>query len=168
MAEPSHNPIQTDGFEFRITGETLRVFADLLAAGVGKQAGLDMGGWQDQFHLPNLLSILLFSTSVGICRPGASATFLEFSAEGDGEVELDTLYRLQAEVAHRSLSTWIVKKSVAISEAGRDGRTLFRGKASALVNAPSRRMPTMQDIKASALDAGELSTRDATVGSLAN
>ena len=145
---------QTDAFEFRITGETLRVFADLLAAGVGKPADSHEGGWQDQFHLPNLLPILLFSTSVGICRPGASATFLEFSAEADGEAELDTLYRLQAEVAHRSLSTRIVKKSVAISEAGRERRTLFRGKASALVNAPSRRMPTMQDIKASALDSG--------------
>ena len=147
---------QTDAFEFRITGETLRVFADLLAAGAGKPAGSDVGAWQDQFHLPNLLSILLFSTSVGICLPGASATFLEFSAEGDGEAELDTMYRLQAEVAHRSLSTRIVKKSLTIFQVDQEeeGRALFRGKASALVNAPSRRMPTMQELKASALDSG--------------
>jgi 3-oxoacyl-[acyl-carrier protein] reductase len=145
---------QTDTFQFRITGETLRVFADLLAAGAGKPAGLHAGAWQDQFHLPNLLSILLFSTSVGICRPGASATFLEFSAEGDGEAELDTMYRLQAEVVHRSLSTRMVKKSLTICKVDQQGRALFGGKASALVNAPSQRMPTMQELKASALDSG--------------
>jgi 3-oxoacyl-[acyl-carrier protein] reductase len=145
---------QTDAFDFRITGGTLRAFADLLAAGAGKPAGLDVRILQDQFHLPNLLSILLFSTSVGICLPGASATFLEFSAEADAEAELDTLYRLQAEVAHRSLSTRIVKKSVTICEAGRKDRVFIRGKVSALVSAPSGPMPTMQELKASALDAG--------------
>ena len=62
------------------------------------------------------------------------------------------MYRLQAE-AHRSLSTRIVKKSLTISSRSR-GPGLFRGKASALVNAPSRRMPTMQELKASALDSG--------------
>jgi len=145
---------QSDAFEFRITGATLRAFADLLAMGAGKGTGPDARAWQDQFHLPNLLPILLFSTSVGICLPGASATFLEFSAEADGEAELDTLYRLQADVAHRSLSTRIVKKKVTICESAPDGRVLFRGKASALVNAPSRMMPTMRELKASALDSG--------------
>ena len=46
---------QTDAFEFRITGETLRVFADLLAAR-WQAGGLGREAWQDQFHLPNLLS----------------------------------------------------------------------------------------------------------------
>jgi 3-oxoacyl-[acyl-carrier protein] reductase len=145
---------QTDGFEFRITGTTLRGFADLLAMGAGNEAGMDATGGQDRFHLPNLLPIVLFSTSVGVGRPGASATFLEFSAEADGEAELGTLYRLQGEVAHRSLSTRIVKKSVTIREAARDGKVLFRGKVSALVNAPHPSMPTVRELKASAMDSG--------------
>ncbi len=145
---------QRDAFEFRITGATLRGFADLLAMGAGKDAGVDATAGQDGFYLPNLLPIVLFSTSVGVCLPGASATFLEFAAEADGEAELGTLYRLQGEVAHRSLSTRIVKKSVTIREAARDGGVLFRGKVSALVNAPHRSMPTMRELKASAMDSG--------------
>jgi 3-oxoacyl-[acyl-carrier protein] reductase len=91
---------------------------------------------------------------VGICLPGASATFLEFSAEGDGEIELDTMYRLKAEVTHLSRSTRIVKKSITISRVDRDDQALFHGKAAALVNKPSRMMPTAQELKASALDLG--------------
>ncbi len=145
---------QTDGFQFRIVDETLRDFTNLLAEGAGETLRLDVGVFRDQFCLPNLLSILLISTSVGICLPGASATFLEFSAEGDGEVELDTMYRLKAEVTHLSRSTRIVKKSLTISRVDRDDQALFHGKAVALVNKPSRMMPTVQDLKASALDLG--------------
>jgi 3-oxoacyl-[acyl-carrier protein] reductase len=144
---------RTDAFDFSITGETLRVFAGLLALGTGKPAHLDEGTWQDQFHLPNLLSILLFSTSVGMCLPGASATFLEFSAEAGGEAELDTLYRLRGEVAHRSLSTRIVKKTLTIFKPGQDG-PIVRGHASALVSAPAPSMPTIGELKTSALDSG--------------
>ncbi len=145
---------QCDGFDFRITDATLRAFVNLLAEGMGEKGGPDSRVFREQFCLPNLLSILLFSTSVGICLPGASATFLEFAAEGDGEVELDSLYRLKAEVAHLSRATRIVKKSLTISKADRDETVSFRGKATALVNEPSRKMPTIQDLKASAMDLG--------------
>ena len=145
---------QTDGFLFRIGDAALRDFADLLAAGTGKPLQPDAGVLREQFCLPNLLSILLISTSVGICLPGASATFLEFSAESDAEAELDTLYRLQAEVSHLSRSTRIVRKRFTISRADRDNEALFHGKAVALVNKPSRTMPTVQELKASAMDWG--------------
>lgn len=145
---------QTDGFEFRIVDETLRDFVELLADGAVGGPGSEWEGLQDEFCLPNLLSILLISTSVGICLPGALATFLEFSAACDGEVELDTLYRLKAEVTQLSRSTRIVKKSVTISRLDRDEHVPLRGKAVALVNEPTRMMPTVQDLKASALDFG--------------
>ena len=145
---------QKDGFQFRITDETLREFVELLADGAGEAPRPAVEVLRHQFCLPNLLSMLLLSTSVGICLPGASATFLEFSAEGNGEVELDTMYRLEAEVAHLSRSTRIVKKNVTISRADRVDQALFLGKVIALVNKPSRMMPTMQDLKASALDLG--------------
>jgi 3-oxoacyl-[acyl-carrier protein] reductase len=64
------------------------------------------------------------------------------------------MYRLKAEVTHLSRSTRIVKKSVTISRADRDDQALFRGKAVALVNQPSRMMPTVQEVKAAALDLG--------------
>jgi 3-oxoacyl-[acyl-carrier protein] reductase len=145
---------QRDGFDFRITDATLRAFVNLLAEGIGEKGGPDPRVFQEQFCFPNLLSILLFSTSVGICLPGASATFLEFAAEGDGEVDLDSLYRLKGEVIHLSRSTRIVKKSLAISRADSDETVLFRGKAAAIVNEPSRKMPTMQDLKSKATDLG--------------
>jgi 3-oxoacyl-[acyl-carrier protein] reductase len=145
---------QRDGFDFRITDATLHAFVNLLAEGIGEKGGPDPRVFQEQFCFPNLLSILLFSTSVGICLPGASATFLEFAAEGDGEVDLDSLYRLKGEVTHLSRATRIVKKSLAISRADSDETVLFRGKAAAIVNEPSRKMPTIQDLKATAMDLG--------------
>ena len=145
---------QQDGFQFRIVNETLLDFANLLAEGAGGTLRSDVGDFRDRFCLPNLLSILLISTSVGICLPGASATFLEFSIEVDGEIELDTLYRLKAEVTHLSRATRIVKKRLTISRVDRDEQSLFHGGAAALVNKPSRTMPTIQDLKASALDLG--------------
>jgi 3-oxoacyl-[acyl-carrier protein] reductase len=145
---------QTDGFDFRVSGETLRDFAELLAEGAGRGRVPEAMQWRGQFCLPNLLSILLVSTSVGVCLPGAHATFLQFSAECADELELGVLYRLQAEVTQVSRSTRIVKKSVTIAEARRDAAVLIRGKAAALVNKPSPTMPTISDLKASALDPG--------------
>ena len=136
---------QTDAFEFRITGETLRVFADLLAAGAGKPAGSDVA-WQDQFHLPNLLSILLFSHFRGDLPAGGLRDVSEFSAEGDGEAELRHRAQLQAEGA--PLVVYSDREEEPHDfQVDQEGQALFRGKASALVNAPSRRMPTMQELK---------------------
>jgi len=145
---------QTDGFQFRISDQTLHHFAGLLAKGTGETVNLDAEAMQDQFWLANLLSFLVFSTSIGVCLPGASATFLEFSVEGKAEVELDTMYHLRAEVVHVSRSTRIVKKNVTLSQADRSDQALFHGTASALVNPPPRTMPTMRELKASALDMG--------------
>lgn len=145
---------QKDGFHFRIADETLRELVGILADGAEDTPGPDVEVLRDQFCLPNLLAVLLVSTSVGICLPGASATFLEFSIEDIGAVELDTMYRLEAEVTHVSRSTRIVKKSVTVSRANQHEQVLLQGKAIALVNKPSRMMPTIQELKTSALDLG--------------
>lgn len=145
---------QKDGFRFSVSARSLREFAGILADGVGGQPGPDMGTVQERFCLPNLVAVQLLSTSVGICLPGASATFLEFSASGRGELELDTMYRLDAEVTHLSRSTRIVKKRFTIAGADRAEEPLFQGSAIALVNKPARTMPSSQELKASALDPG--------------
>ena len=144
---------QSDEFRFRIVDETLREFASLLADGSGRAPGPGAGA-QDGFCLPNLLSTLLYSTSVGVLSPGASATFLEFSSEGDCEVELGVTYCLRTEVAHVSRSTRIVKKKVTICRSDEGERPLVQGRATALVNQPPRTMPSIQELKATALDLG--------------
>ena len=144
---------QKDGFDFRITDQTLEEFINLIAPGAACAQELDRTALRNRFYLPNLLSILLFSTSVGICLPGASATFLEFAAEADGEVGLDLIHRLDGEVTHLSRSTRLIKKELTISRLDEEA-VLFRGTAAALVNEPSRRMPAIRDLKASALDFG--------------
>ena len=145
---------QTDEFEFRVVDSTLRDFANLLSEGLDQKQSRNIEDLQDRFCLPNLLSILLISTSVGVNLPGASATFLEFSAEGDGECETDKLYRLRAQVTHVSRSTRIVKKTITISGTDGDDHPRFRGKVAALVNKPYQIMPTIQNLKATALDFG--------------
>jgi 3-oxoacyl-[acyl-carrier protein] reductase len=109
---------------------------------------------REDFCLPNLLAFLLFSTSVGVLLPGASGTFLQFTADGEGEVNLDQLYCVKGEVTHLSRSTRIVKKSLKVTEADQDETVLFCGTAAVLVNKPPQNMPTIQDIKRSALDLG--------------
>ena len=116
----------TDAIDFRISEATLRDFVELLAAGIDDLGAVDLTGLRERVHLPNLLSALLFSTSVGVSLPGASATFLEFSARWEGDVELKTAYRLQGRVTHRSMATRIVKKELLVTRAER-GRLSFPG-----------------------------------------
>lgn len=137
---------QCDGFEFRVTEKAVSAFLSLLTDGF---ASADRNIVQEQFHIPNLLAIFLFSTSVGVSLPGASATFVEFAANTEYEVEPDQLYRLKAEVSHVSRSTRTVKKRVTICEVERNQKTLIRGKITALVNEQQRRMPTMEELSES-------------------
>ena len=137
-----------DTLDFRVTPAAVRRVLDILAAGAPAAAEPAA-----HVHLPNLMAVLLLSTSIGMNLPGASATFLEFGAHFDGDIELDVHYRLAATVAHRSMATRIVKKRWSVT-AG-DGLTpLATGHASALVNQPARTMPTFQELKDTATDLG--------------
>lgn len=144
----------TDAIDFRISEATLRDFVELLAAGIDDLGAVDLTGLRERVHLPNLLSALLFSTSVGVSLPGASATFLEFSARWEGDVELKTAYRLQGRVTHRSMATRIVKKELLVTRAGREADVVLRGKAAALVNQPSQNVPRIHELKDMATDWG--------------
>jgi 3-oxoacyl-[acyl-carrier protein] reductase len=138
----------TDTLDFRVTAATARRFVDVLAAGAPEV--VDVAA---HVHLPNLMAILVLSTSVGMNLPGASATFLEFAVRFDHDIEFDTGYRLAATVAHRSMATRMVKKRLSVTSG--DGPTpLATGHASALVNKPSRPMPSFQELKDTAADLG--------------
>lgn len=103
--------------------------------------------------LPNLLALLLFSTSVGVSLPGATATFLEFSATFAADLRLDTAYRLVSRVAHRSKATRIVKKALSVVPS-HGGDVLVEGRAATLVNDPGRTMPSAASLREEALDLG--------------
>ena len=98
------------------------------------------------FRLPTFLSMLLYSTSLGVIRPGASATFLEFTSQVERQVELNTPYTLRGRIVHRSAATQILKKELLVTPAGGD-EVLVRAKASTLVAAAFRRMASLDKMR---------------------
>jgi 3-oxoacyl-[acyl-carrier protein] reductase len=143
-----------DHLDFRATDGAVRSFYRLLEAGAAGGAPGTFGPPRPGFHLPNLFAALLFSTSVGVSLPGASATFLEFEVRFRGPLEMDRDYRLQSRVLHRSRSTNIVKKAMSVDSGQEQASPLVEGKVSSLVNPPSSSMPTVRELRASALDLG--------------
>lgn len=133
----------TDGLDLEMTAGAAGAFLSLLALGLrgeeGRTTGKPVGLW-----IPNLLAILSLSTSVGVSLPGASATFLDFSASCPGALEFDTVCRLSGTVTHRSRATRIIKKQVTVA-AGSE--VVLSAKVSALVNEAPRAMPTSAELK---------------------
>ena len=142
-----------DNLDFTVTDEAITSFVSMMFEGADDDGKLRASGMAERIHLPNLLSMLLYSTSVGMSLPGASATFLEFSARVARPVQLDTPYRLRGQIAHRSTATRIVKKELLVTEADND-EVVIRGKASALVAKPPSRMLRADELAAQGTDFG--------------
>ena len=146
---------RSDGFAFTVSEAAIARFLEILVEGVAdKESGRRLVGRGD-FHYPNLLGVALMSTLVGMRLPGNLATFLEFSAELERDIKQGELLRLEGVVTHTSRATRILKTAVTVlgnGDAGSGAR--LRGKVAALVNQPPRRMPTIPEIKASAMDMG--------------
>jgi 3-oxoacyl-[acyl-carrier protein] reductase len=143
----------SDSLDFSISQAAVDEFVALLGAGVDVPFHESASKVAASFHVPNLLSILLYSTSLGVSLPGASATFLEFAAQVEGAVELDTPYRLRGRITHRSAATRIVRKELLVTPAHGE-EVIVRGKASTLVAAPFRRMPSLEEIREVGTDFG--------------
>ncbi len=144
----------TDDLRFRVTGAAVRAFVELLGqGGVADRAPgpADVAKW---FHLPNLLAFLLLSTSVGSSLPGDLATFLEFSVRSAAPVRPDVEYRLRGTVTHRSMSTRIVRKRITAATGDHPDQPVYEAKVATLVNRPARSMPTVAELKATAVAAG--------------
>jgi 3-oxoacyl-[acyl-carrier protein] reductase len=146
---------RSDGFDFEVSDGSIRSFVTLLAQGSnGAESPGGING-QGRFYYPNLLAITLFSTLVGTRLPGNSATFLEFSARLEGEIETGKPYRLQGIVAHMSRATRILKADVSVlGHRGQKSENVIQGKVTALVNPAHRIMPTIKDMKSAAADLG--------------
>lgn len=143
----------TDSLDFIVSEAAVAEFVNMLATGVDPAAGTAASGVAATFHVPSLLSMMLYSTSLGVSLPGASATFLEFSAQVEQPLARDVPYTLRGRITHRSAATRIVKKELLVTPADR-GDIVVRGKASTLVAAPFRTMPTLEEIRESGLDLG--------------
>jgi len=141
----------TDLTPFAIAGAAVDEFEQLLRMGAPTH---DAAALSSGCHLPNLLALMLFSTSVGIRVPGAAATFLEFSARFERPAAVDTSFDLRGVVTHRSKSTRIVKKEILVAPQGREDEVVLRGKVSALVAKPARAMPSMGELREAAADWG--------------
>ena len=142
----------TDRLDFVISQRVIDDFVDLLASATAENRAA-IAGLADRVHLPNLLTVLLFSTSVGVALPGATATFLEFSAAVERRFQLDQPYVLAGEVVHRSAGTRIMKKQLRVTHEGGDAPDLT-GRVAVLVAKPNRKMPSVDELRQSATEWG--------------
>ena len=146
---------RSEGFEFAVTEDAIRSFLAILAEGIDEEQVFRRVVSQGGFHYANLLTITLFSTLVGMRLPGKLATFLEFSAELEQEIEQGKPFRLEGVVTHISRATKVIKTGISVlGNLDRETRAVVRGKVATLLNQPLRRMPTIKDIKASAMEMG--------------
>lgn len=140
-----------DGFNFMVTEEAIKTFLETLSEGILENKKFEEADLPLRFHLPDLLSIMLFSTSVGMGIPGRYATFLEFTAKVNKDIKINTPYLLKGEVAHISQSTRIIKKNISVFN--NDGEnSSVSGKVSILVNQPPSKMPSIQSLKENNID----------------
>lgn len=143
----------TDCLDFAVTEPALRAFSSLLAEASVEDGASRASRVAERVYLPNFLSMLLYSTSIGVSLPGASATFLEFSARVERPVALNTPYELHGRITHRSAATRILKKELLVTAAGND-EVIVRGKATTLVAKPFNPMPTSEELRATGTDFG--------------
>lgn len=134
----------TDSLDFTVTPAAVSEFISLLAAGSDASPAF-ASEVCESFDVPALLSMLLYSTSLGVSLPGASATFLEFSAQREQPIEINVPYTMRGRITHRSGATRIIKKELLVTP--RDGGSVVvKGKTSTLVATPSRRMPSVKEL----------------------
>ena len=144
-----------DDFRFLITNRMVREAVQLLELGrpVGPGRNISSTNIEHAFHIPHLLAASLLSTSIGMCRPGKHATFLDYNVRFTGILEPDRPYEFTGEVSHVSKATRIIKKNVTISKEDKNG-ILASGKVNALVNPRPSAMPTMKFLRESTTDTG--------------
>jgi len=144
-----------DGFSFTIDDALTGRFLGIIEAGFhgGEDEALFTGGRRRAFA-QNLLVYLLLSPSVGMCIPGKYATFLGFKGRLEANLQSGQRYVMKGRVAHVSRSTRIIKKDIAVYGSGDKEKVLFNGRVNIMVNKPAVKMPSMADMRESAVDPG--------------
>lgn len=144
----------TDSFPFMVTESAIDSLLEILSEGIGKKDTFDLYPIKERFSFPELLSTMLFSTSVGMCIPGKYATFLKFEMEVRKAIDMNTSCFLIGEVVHKSESTRIIKKGISVHKSGNKNDIYLAGKVAVLVNPHPVKMPTIRQLKESAFDMG--------------
>ncbi len=145
---------RSEAFGFVITDDTIRALRGILAEGQEDAAQLRRAEKRGGLDYAGFLGITLFSTMVGMRLPGNYATFLELSAELPGNLQRGKVYRLKGVVTHISRATRILKAVVTAAVEAQGATAEISGKVAALVNKPGRAMPSMAELRASAMDWG--------------
>jgi len=142
----------SDTFSFRLSENGVHALLRILNEGFLKENGMHVPDSTPNLF-PELLAVMLFSSSVGMCIPGRYATFMAFQADIKKRISLNRSYFLRGTVTHVSRSTRIIKKEISICNA-EDMDLSVSGKVSALVNTPPPKMPAIKALRESALDMG--------------
>ncbi len=120
---------RSESFEFAVTEGAIRSFLAILAEGIDEEEVFRRIVSHGGFHYANLLTVALFSTLVGMRLPGNLATFLEFSAELEQEIEQGKPFRLEGVVTHISRATKVIKTGVSVlGNLDRETKAVVRGK----------------------------------------
>ncbi len=144
----------TDGFPFMVTEGSIDALLEILSEGLSINDAFDPSATRKTLSFSDFLSTMLFSTSVGMCIPGKYATFLKFDMRVHKSVEINTSCIFEGEVAHVSASTRIIKKNLSVHKSSDEKDINLSGKVVAIVNPPPVKMPTIRQLKESALDMG--------------
>lgn len=99
-----------------------------------------------------VLSSSLFSTFIGMCIPGQSAAFLGFEIDFLKRIPLEKNLILRGEVVKKSEATRSIKLDFLILDENNINYAV--GKATAMVNLPLAKMPSISEIKQEKIDFG--------------
>ena len=142
---------QLESFKFSVSEPGIECLRSTLATGLRLKSQKSLG--KSEFHYGNLLAILMFSTLVGMRIPGSTATFVEFSASVDRDVANDVSYELTGTVAHVSKAARVVKTDIQV-RADSERSEALTGRTVTLVNSKPSPMPSLAELRTSAVDLG--------------
>jgi 3-oxoacyl-[acyl-carrier protein] reductase len=143
-----------DGFPFTITEGSIDALLEILSEGYSEKDAFDPSSISNRFSFSELLSTMLFSTSVGMYIPGKYATFLKFDMKVHKSVDINVPYLFNGEVVHISGSTRIINKRISVYKSGDKKDMYLSGKVATIVNPPPVKMPNVQQLKNTSLDMG--------------
>jgi len=140
-------------FTFRLSKDHAHSLYEILADGHSSTFQFGFLEWMDRFDPANLLASCLFSTFVGMRIPGKHATFMDFQATYNQQIQWNRDYVFVGKVRFSSPSTATVVENISIRTTEEaDSEIIASGKINAKVNDPPSKMPSVEYLKHNQLD----------------
>ncbi len=140
-------------FTFRLSKDHAHSLYEILADGHSSTFQFGFLEWMDRFDPANLLASCLFSTFVGMRIPGKHATFMDFQATYNQQIQWNRDYVFVGKVRFSSPSTATVVENISIRTTEEaDSEIIASGKINAKVNDPPIKMPSVEYLKHNQLD----------------